>query len=118
MKKSPTSSPKGYSAEARRLWRDVVEGWTLDPPALTILDVACRSLMRCREAQALITRDGPVVTDRFQQKKPHPSVAQERDAMQTLLRSLRALNLDIEPLHNRPGRPSLGGAALVRSGRS
>jgi phage terminase small subunit len=98
-------SPPGYSAEARRLWREVLRGWTLDPPALAILDSVCRALMRVRQAQALIARDGIITTDRFGQAKPHPAVLVERDSKQTLLRNLRALNLDLEPLRDKPGRP-------------
>jgi hypothetical protein len=97
--------PRGYTQEARHLWRQVTTGWDLDGPALTILDQACRAKMRVREAQALLTRDGLVITDRFGQPKPHPAAALERDAKQTLLRNLRALNLDLEPLRDRPGRP-------------
>ena len=97
--------PTGYSAEARRLWRSVAGQWSLEGPMLTILDSACRALMRVREAQALLTRDGIVVHDRFGQARSHPAVAIERDAKQTMLRNLRALNLDLEPLHDEPGRP-------------
>jgi phage terminase small subunit len=97
--------PRGYTTEARHLWQQVTADWTLDPPALTILDCACRALERVREAQALLRRDGLMTTDRFGQTKAHPAAAIERDAKQTLLRNLRALNLDLEPLHDRPGRP-------------
>ena len=103
--KARPKSPRGYTLEARRLWEQVVEGWDLDPPATTILDLACHALQRIREAQQLIARDGLVVTDRFGQRKPNPAAAIERDAKQTLLRSLRALNLDLEPLRDGPGRP-------------
>src|SRR5881628_3488522 len=85
--------PAGYTAEAKKLWQDVLEGWQLDPAALVILDSACRALMRVRQAQARLDRDGLVVRDRFKQEKPHPCATIERDAKQTLLRSLRALNL-------------------------
>jgi hypothetical protein len=57
------------------------------------------------KARRLLDRDGLVVSDRFGQQKPHPAAAIERDSKQTLLRNLRALNLDLEPLHDRPGRP-------------
>lgn len=97
--------PRGYSPEARRLWAEVLAGWDLDPPALAILDMACRAHMRVREAEALLDRDGLVVTDRFGQAKPHPAAGILRDSKQLVLRSLRALNLDLEPLHDRPGRP-------------
>ena len=101
----PPKAPARYTTEARRLWRDVVAGWTLDPPALALLDSACRALMRVREAQATITNEGAFYHDRFKQPKQHHAVLTERDAKQTLLRNLRALNLDLEPLHDRPGRP-------------
>jgi phage terminase small subunit len=97
--------PRGYSAEARRLFTDVTTEWELDAPALAMLDSACRALMRVRQAQRLLTRDGLVVKDRFKQQKPHPAATIERDAKMTLLRNLKALNLDLEPLHDRPGRP-------------
>lgn len=98
-------APVGYTSEAAKLWRQVREGWDLDAPAVAILDSACRALMRVREAQELITKDGLISKDRFGQSKPHPAVLIERDSKQTLLRNLRALNLDLEPLHDRPGRP-------------
>jgi phage terminase small subunit len=103
---APTHAPADYSAEARRLWSGVLEGWSLEPPALAILDSACRALMRVRQAQGLLKKHGIVVRDRFGQPKEHPAVAIERDGKQTLLRNLRALNLDLEPLHDRPGRPA------------
>jgi phage terminase small subunit len=98
-------APAGYTPEAGKLWRQVLEGWGLDAPAMIILDSACRALMRVRQAQELITKDGLISKDRFGQAKPHPAVLIERDGKQTLLRNLRALNLDLEPLHDRPGRP-------------
>jgi phage terminase small subunit len=107
LKKSPDKPKpmKGYTAEARRLWDQVLDGWDLDAPALALLDSACQALMRIRQAQATIAKQGPFFTDRFGQPKQHPAVLTERDAKQTLLRNLRALNLDLEPLHDRPGRP-------------
>ncbi len=98
--------PPGYTPEARRLWDQVLEGWDLDPPALVILDSACRALMRARQAQVLVAKKGLIVRDRFGQHKPHPAIAIERDSRHALLRNLRALNLDLEPLHDRPGRPA------------
>src|SRR5262245_16101295 len=103
--KNSDRPPGGYSPEARRLWRQVLETWDLEPPARTILDVGCRALMRVREAQALLKRDGITTSDRFGQVKAHPATAIERDSKATLLKALRALNLDVEPLHDGIGRP-------------
>jgi phage terminase small subunit len=103
--------PRGYTPEARKLWRDVTAGWDLDAPALQLLDSACRARMRVREAQRLLRRDGTVIRDRFDQVKAHPATAVERDGEATFLRALRALNLDLEPLRDRPGRPPGGRGA-------
>jgi phage terminase small subunit len=98
-------APVGYTPEARRLWHRVLHGWDLDAAALAILDTACRGLMRVRQAQTLLATDGIVVKDRFGQDKAHPAAAIEHAAAQTMLRNLRALNLDLEPLNDRSGRP-------------
>jgi hypothetical protein len=56
------------------------------------------------EARLIIAREGAVVEDRFNQKKPHPAVLIERDASASMLKTFRALNLDLEPLKE-IGRP-------------
>jgi hypothetical protein len=43
--------------------------------------------------------------DRFDVMKPHPLLAAERDARSQFLQGLKSLNLDLEPLRDRPGRP-------------
>lgn len=107
----PPPAPRDYTAEARKLWGQVVSGWDLDAPALALLDSACRALERVRQAQRMLKKDGLIVADRFGQQKPHPAATIERDAKMTLLRNVKALNLDLEPLHDRPGRPPGGRAA-------
>jgi P27 family predicted phage terminase small subunit len=97
--------PKTYTAEARTLWRDVVDGWTLDPVALKTVAVLCESLQLYRKANALVEREGLTVQDRFTQVKPHPAIQIARDAAATYLSALRALNLDLEPLQHSVGRP-------------
>jgi hypothetical protein len=98
-------APADYSAEAKKLWADVLEGWDLDAPGIAILDAGLRSRMRMREAQGLLKKDGLTLTDRFGQQKPHPAAVIERDAGMSFLRAMKALNLDLEPLRDRPGRP-------------
>jgi phage terminase small subunit len=97
--------PKGYTPAARALWVKVVEGWDIDPAALTILNVAGECLMRKDAAKAIVDKEGLTLTDRFGQARAHPMLAVERDARDGLLRALRQLGLDLEPLHDRPGRP-------------
>ncbi len=106
MKKSLPETPAGLSEEARDWWNRIVAAWQMDDAALLILTNAMQAIDRLRQAQALLQRDGIVVEDRWKQKKPHPAVAIERDCKATLLRCLKALNLEIEPLFDRPGRPA------------
>jgi P27 family predicted phage terminase small subunit len=104
----PSSSlpkpPRRLSREAGEWWKKINEGWQLDDAALLLLGSALECFDRMREAQGILAREGIVVKDRFGQKKQHPATLIERDAKMAMVRSLRALNLDIEPL-NLPGRP-------------
>jgi phage terminase small subunit len=104
-KDKPPVAPKGYSPAARQLWTDVVTGWSVDSAALVILAAACEDLMRVEQARAIIDAEGLVSKDRFGQAKAHPAVSVERDAKSGMLRALSQLGLDLEPLHDRPGRP-------------
>ncbi len=97
--------PKTLSREARVWWGKIVREWELDDPALLILGSALQSFDRMREAQAIIDKQGIVINDRFGQPKQHPATLVERDAKSVMIRALKTLNLDIEPLHDRPGRP-------------
>jgi hypothetical protein len=63
------------------------------------------SFDRMREAQAMLRKDGITLTDRFGQVKQHPATLVERDSKALMVRQLKALNLDLEPVHDRPGRP-------------
>jgi len=102
-------APAGLSKEAKGWWQKFVDGWDFDEAALLLLESALESFDRMRQAQAIIKRDGPTQTDRFGQAKVHPAVLIERDSKALLLKQLKALNLDLEPILDRPGRPPGGG---------
>jgi phage terminase small subunit len=72
-------TPRGLTAEAQRLYRETVKENGLDviddAASLALLENACRALMRLREAEGAITKEGSTVADRFGQLKPHPAVA-------------------------------------------
>jgi hypothetical protein len=55
-----------------------------------------------------IAKEGSTFRDRFGGIKPHPLLAARRDTRSAQLQLLKALNLDLEPVQERPGRP-LGG---------
>ena len=103
--KSIPKPPKGLSRDAKAWWRRIVGAWELDDAALLLLEGALESFDRMREAQAILKAEGLVVKDRFGQQKQHPATLVERDAKSSLLRGIKALGLDLEPLNPGPGRP-------------
>jgi P27 family predicted phage terminase small subunit len=100
------SPPRGLSAEARRWWRRLVAEYEIqDDAGRLLLSTALEAFDRMRSCQRSIRKHGQMQTDRFGQLKVHPLLSAERDARAAMLHSLKSLNLDLEPLHDRPGRP-------------
>lgn len=99
-------APKSLSREAPRWWRKLIAEYVIEDEAgRLLLMVALESFDRMREAQIALAKDGLVLTDRFGQMKPHPLNTVERDSRAAMMAALRQLNLDIEPLRDRVGRP-------------
>jgi P27 family predicted phage terminase small subunit len=98
-------APERLSAEAKSWWAKIVSEYDLDDASLLILESALESFDRMRQAQALLKKEGIVVKDRFGQPKQHPATLIERDSKAMLLRQVKALGLDLEPLNDMPGRP-------------
>ena len=103
---SKPTAPKGLAVPTATWWREVRDEYGLDDPAgLYLLETAARAWDRANEARKAIDKDGLRVKDRFGQWKAHPLCTVERDALATFRASLKDLNLDLEPLRDRPGRP-------------
>lgn len=99
-------APTHLSKEARTLWDKLLKEYDIEDEAgLLILQTAMEAFDRMREAQKVIKTDGMMVTDRFDQKKAHPLTTVERDSRAAMLAALKALNLDLEPVNDKPGRP-------------
>lgn len=99
-------APSHLSADARGWWDRIVAQYSIDDDAgLLLLTVALESFDRMRGAQRIVKREGAVYRDRFGSPKAHPLLVVERDARAAMITSLKALNLDLEPLNDRPGRP-------------
>ena len=102
----PPNPPKTLSVEAKKWWRKLVREYGIDDPAgCLLLQTALEALDRMRGAQDAISTEGATVRDRYGQLKAHPAVNIERDARAAMLAALKAMNLDVEPLRDRPGRP-------------
>jgi len=93
-------------AHAKRLELQKTYG-IKDAGGRDILDIYESALLTSLECEETIARDGLKVEDRFGQLRCHPLLPVLRDARSQILASLRALNLDIEPLRDGPGRPGL-----------
>ncbi|MFO7606171.1 MAG: hypothetical protein R6W72_07725 [Desulfurivibrionaceae bacterium] len=102
-------APDHLSKDAGDIWRGLMDEFDLDDTAAQkILSVALEAYDRAQAARIAINRDGMVVRDKFDQIKPHPLLANERDSRAAFLAGLKALNLDLLPLENSPGRPAGG----------
>jgi P27 family predicted phage terminase small subunit len=109
LKNSGPAPPRHLSQEARKFWRKIAEEYVIDDDAgLVVLTVAFEAFDRMRDAQGQITKDGTTIIDRFGQVKMHPLLPVERDARAQSLAGIKALNLDLEPLADSPGRPPGG----------
>ena len=58
------------------------------------------------KAQAQVDVEGLTVAGDRGGIKPHPLLTVIRDSRSQFLMALKALNIDLEPLRDRPGRPS------------
>ena len=98
---------KNTRSEAKRIAKQLAEEYEIDDSAgehLLLTFAAAYSLeLDCMD---VIHEDGLTILDRFNQKKAHPLIASARDARAQKLASLKALNIDLEPLNDKPGRPS------------
>lgn len=108
-------APQRLSPEARKLWRTLAGEYGIaDEAGQVILTTALEAFDRMRAAQLRIEQDGTVTTDRFGQLKAHPLLTVERDSRSQFLAALKQLNLDVEPLADRAGRPAGGSKAPFR----
>lgn len=98
------TAPKHLGAEGRKLWRRILGDFQVDPGALPILEAACSAADRWAEARDVVAKEGSVVEDRWHQKKIHPAALVERDSRAAMVRHLRDLGLDLEPVGS-VGRP-------------
>jgi phage terminase small subunit len=101
-----TKAPKHLGKDGREFFVAIVAEYAIDDSAgLALLATAAECLDRVRAAQAAISEHGECVTDRYGQVKVNPACVLEKDSRNGFLAALRSLNLDIEPLRDRPGRP-------------
>ena len=95
------------SKQAMRLKKSILTEYDIsDEAGLAILQTALEAHDLMHEAQKVVDRDGLTVRGDRGQIKAHPLLSVIRDARSQFLMALKHLNLDIEPLQPRPGRPA------------
>lgn len=98
--------PGHLSKEAKLIWKELTTEYGIDDAGgLAILKTGLEAYDRATGARLAIDKEGLTITDRFGTPRPHPLLACERDARAQWLAALKAMNLDIEPLRDGPGRP-------------
>ncbi|MGV8057876.1 MAG: hypothetical protein AB2L12_07645 [Smithellaceae bacterium] len=99
-------APKHLSKEAKEIWKELIDEYSIaDAAGLRILRVSLESFDRAQSARVAIDKDGMTVIDKAGQVKSHPLLPIERDSRAAFLAGMKALNLDLEPLRDKPGRP-------------
>lgn len=104
--KKTTIKAAPLSTEARAWKKKLTAEYQItDPAGLLLLQTALEAFERMNQARALIEKHGAVTVDRFGQLRANPATTIERDSRAAMLASLKALNLDVEPLRDAAGRP-------------
>ncbi len=107
--KDSAKPPETLSPAAAGWWERLRKEYALDDEAaLLLLETALVAFDRMTAARELIEAEGLTFRDRWGQVKGHPATTIERDSRAGMLAALKALNLDIEPLRDAPGRPGGG----------
>lgn len=107
MSLNPAKPPTHLLKPGADLWRKMVTEYGItDPAGLALLATAAECLDRMRAAQKAIKQHGEIVVDRYGAPKLNPACNLEKDARNGMMAAFRALNLDLEPLRDGPGRPA------------
>jgi phage terminase small subunit len=97
---------KKLSKQAAKLKKAIVMDYSItDDAGLAILQTAMEAFDLMHEAQTAVDERGLTVPGDRGGTKAHPLLAVIRDARAQFLMALKHLNLEIEPLRDKPGRP-------------
>ncbi len=107
----PTTGPQPpiiLGEVGRNLWDRVTSAYDIaDVAGQELLGQACAAADRRAACAALIDRDGEVIATKSGPRE-HPAMRGEQAARSFVVKTLRALGLDVEPIRPGPGRPGRG----------
>jgi phage terminase small subunit len=81
--------------------------YSLEPHHIRLLTLACEAYDSATEASEVLRHEGKIFIDRFDQPKPRPEVAIQRDSAIGFARMLRELDLDVAGPTDRARPPAL-----------
>ena len=91
-------APAHLSNDAANLWKGILKDYEItDCHDFKTLESLCETVDVIQQAKAAIARDGPYLTNRHGEVRPHPGIAVIRDAKMLFARLLKSLKLDQEP---------------------
>ena len=98
---------KHIRKESRRIVRQLAAAYEIDDEGgrLLLFNYADADSQE-RDCFDIVNREGLQCLDRFSMLKPHSLLQVIKDCRNLKLAILKSLNLDLEPLHDRPGRPA------------
>ncbi len=100
------SAPDHLRDGGKAFFASVADEYAIaDAAGLALLSRAAECVDRMAAAHAAIAEHGELVPDRYGGVKLNPACNLEKDARSGFLAAMRALNLDLEPLRDAPGRP-------------
>jgi hypothetical protein len=86
-------APKDTRASGKRLWSSILAEYELEEHELALLREMVRTVDQLDQLQAIIDRDGLLVTGQGLGKKVHPAVVEARQLRIALARLAAALRL-------------------------
>jgi P27 family predicted phage terminase small subunit len=91
----PLQPPDHLGEPERRIWSDVVSGWSGERASFSVLAAGLEAHQRARECRAIIEAEGLTVTGRDGQTKAHPLCNVERDARRAFAQTFKQLGIKI-----------------------
>jgi terminase small subunit-like protein len=98
--------PRNVGAPGQQLWNSIMSQFDIhDAAGVEMLTQACEMLSRAEAFRIQIEDEGAMIKTSTG-TKAHPLLTAELNARNFVVRTLRQLGLDVQPLQQREGRPS------------